>query len=241
MLDGNLGEVLVPSKAPVSGAPPPAPATSNPPRQHRGGDSDSRTGASTTSNAAVVRDDDGMGGTVASGVEESRWVMVGKGGKPQRHAGRWQEDDNEMKTGTDCPQKKPTSTWDGRRHGCASETRRGGTIQQKPRSSAGKGWENNTRHSGGSSLSADGEGEWTIHQGSWPALGSSSEAAATGDGIMSLVPSRPRGGSFGGTRPPEPAGFWRAFQWELAGMRLVLGSSLQVMMRDDACLLSEFD
>lgn len=250
VLDGNLGEVLVPTnKVPVPGAPPPAQATTNPPRQHGGGGTSSRSRSSTTSDAAMVRDDDGMGGTrVGRSAKESRWVMVGKGGKPQRHAGGgWQEDEDEEKTGT------TTSTGEsGRGRACASETRRGGgAMQQKQCNGAGRGWENNTRRSGSDSKSADGEGEWALHQGSWPALGSSSEAAAPGDGIMSIVPSRPRGGSFGRTRPPEPAGFWRAFQWELAGMRLMLGSSLQVMLmrcvcrtqrwRLGACLLLKFD
>ena len=48
-----------------------------------------------------------------------------------------------------------------------------------------------------------------------------------GGGILSIVPIRSRTDSFG-VRPPEPAGFWRAVQWELGGMHLMLGSSLPV-------------
>lgn len=76
-------------------------------------------------------------------------------------------------------------------------------------------------------------GGWSVHQSNWPALGAAVENMGTdkpvssGTGILSIVPSRPRANYFGG-RPPEPVGFWRAFQWELGGMRLMLGSSLQV-------------
>lgn len=83
-----------------------------------------------------------------------------------------------------------------------------------------------------------GGGGWSVHQSSWPALGAAVENLGTdkpvssGTGILSIVPSRPRANYFGG-RPPEPAGFWRAFQWELGGMRLMLGSSLQVLTHRD--------
>lgn len=84
-----------------------------------------------------------------------------------------------------------------------------------------------------------GVGGWSVHQSSWPALGAAVENLGTdkpissGTGILSIVPSRPRANYFGG-RPPEPTGFWRAFQWELGGMRLMLGSNLQVWIHKAA-------
>lgn len=92
---------------------------------------------------------------------------------------------------------------------------------------------------------ATGQDQWSVtNLTSWPALGAPDAAAAAasssgddaallapsnpdGGGILSIVPSRPRAQSFG-VQPPEPAGFRRSFEWELAGMHLVLGSSLPV-------------
>lgn len=85
------------------------------------------------------------------------------------------------------------------------------------------------RRGRGSGEATDADGDWSVYQANWPRLGSSGEDAL-GSGELAIIPTRPRGGSFGG-RPPEPVGFWRAFQWEVAGMRLVLGSSLQVRFR----------
>lgn len=249
VLDGNLGEVLVPTKAPVPGAPPPTPPPNSAHHAAAGSNNGTHSGrrASTTSNAGVMRDgnddDDGVTKTVGSGAEESRWVMIGKGGKPQRSPGAWGEDREEEHNDDGGDEGDASASGGGRRGlgGYSSETRRSGTIheqqqkqkQQHKSSRGGGGWEysNSGRSNSSRQSSTDGgNGEWDVHQGNWPALGSSSETAAatSGDGILSIVPSRPRGGSFGGTRPPEPAGFWRAFQWELAGMRLMLGSSLQV-------------
>lgn len=190
MLDGNLGEVLVPATAP-------APAAAS-------------AGSPTTSPS----DDDGRGRTSTTPVgsrkdrvekvgaeQEGRWVMVGRGGKPQRNE-EWEEEDSEGNL---------TMQRCDRNQGRAMST---------------EAWEHSRaqRQSGA-------DGGWSVHQGNWPALGSSSSDVSSG-GVLSIVPSRPRGGPFG-RRPPEPAGFWRSFQWELAGMRLMLGSSLQVRDRSD--------
>lgn len=151
-------------------------------------------------------------------------MMVGKGGKPQRfdEAGQdWQET--------------------GRGHDAQGTTGRKRVMQPR-QVGASRGWESirGRRTDDSCRQSAANAEDWSLHEGSWPALGCSGSVSSEagvgmpgtsedGNGIVSIVPSRPRGSSFGGARPPEPAGFWRAFQWELAGMRLMLGSSLQVI------------
>ncbi|CAN0521499.1 unnamed protein product, partial [Ectocarpus sp. 12 AP-2014] len=132
----------------------------------------------------------------------------------------------------------------GRRGGGTSTGAGGRSREGLTPSSSSAGRESSTTAGGQE------EQEWSVtDQGNWPALGapdaaataasSSGEDAALvvpgdpgsgrggGGGILSLVPSRPRAQSFG-VRPPEPVGFWRSFEWELAGMHLVLGSSLPV-------------
>lgn len=198
VLDGNLGEVLVPVKAPVPAPSPNAASGPTPSRNH----SDDRTSHRDTPNPAAMVGEDCNDDKV--GADEGRWVMVGRGGKPQRDE-NWVEEEAEAS-------EESNATMAAARHS-SRETR-------------GSSWENM-----GGWRQQGGDGDWSIHQGSWPALGttSTSTSGAFGNsGLQSIVPSRPRGALFGG-HPPEPPEFWRAFLWELAGMRLMLGSSLQVI------------
>lgn len=186
VLDGNLGEVLVSVKSPAQPAPA-GPASRSPSDHGRGGNR--RDGSSSSRSNRKNRVDK------VGAEQDGRWVMVGRGGKPQR-GDEWEQTDAEGGV---------TVSGDQESRGV------GGT----------RGWAN-----GAGSGEVTTEEEWSLYQGNWPRLGSSSSDAQVA-GALSIIPTRPRGGSFG-SRPTEPAGFWRAVQWEVAGMRLMLGSSLQV-------------
>lgn len=225
VLDGNLDDVLAPAaaaaaaKSPVPAPPPPSSSPASKP-----------SGAAGASSSNTV---------VGGGEKEGRWVMVGRGGKPQlredtedEEGKRWGIGNDEYDGYTDSRNSVPPP-------GSSASTGRGGRQKLGSASSA------SDAGSAAGAQPARGEREWSVNQGSWPALGApDASAAATassgggdaalltptmtdGSGILSIVPSRPRSQSFG-VRPPEPAGFWRSFQWELAGMHLMLGSSLPV-------------
>lgn len=231
VLDGNLDDVLAPSaaaaaaKPPVPAPPPPPPPSSSPASRATG-----RAGASSTSSNTVV----------GGGEKEGRWVMVGRGGKPQQREDGEHEETQEWSMSSDEYGGYPDSRSSVMPPGSSVGTGRGARQKLAPApSSADAG-----ATAAGSQPSL-GEREWSVNQGSWPALGApdtsvAATASSSGDdaallapsvpdgsGILSIVPSRPRSQSFG-VRPPEPAGFWRSFQWELAGMHLMLGSSLPV-------------
>lgn len=244
VLDGNLGEVLAPSATTAQNAVPAAPPPSR--------------SSSSTSCSGV----DGRGGTahgqrsrspgrcresdhtvVGGGHKEGRWVMVGRGGKPQRDGQAWEHDEEAEAEGDARDRDSKggavvAATAAAARDGAVREG--GGTAAIRARRKS-RGWEDVSGGRRQVAVNSGAGGDWSVTQGSWPTLGASGAAvvddALPGNGILSIVPSRPRGESFG-TRPPEPAGFWRAFQWEMGGMRLMLGSSLQVCAARD--LLSCF-
>ena len=284
VLDGNLDDVLAPAaaaaaaaKASMPASPPPSSSasTSNPP---------GRAGSRSSSSSSG-----GDGSTVVGGGdEEGRWVMVGKGGRPQARdhdEGEGEEGREQGGNGEEGYREYPNARLDsatppglprggngvhgggGGGGGGTAETAAGA---MRMRGKNRRGWEDGRgggqRSGAGAGLqrgrqqfvsaataAASSEpsvleaGEWSVNQGSWPALGApdatdaiAAAAGSSGDdvallaprnpdgsGILSVVPSRPRAQSFG-VRPPEPVGFWRSFRWELAGMHLMLGSSLPV-------------
>lgn len=234
VLDGSLDDVLAPAAAAAAAqptVPAPPPPSSSPTSKPTGGAGSSKSSSSSNT-------------VVGGGEKEGRWVMVGRGGKPQ------QREDAEDKEG------QGWGKGNDEYHGY-SDSRNSVMPTGSSAGTGRRGRRNLTssRSSSASSSAAAGaaagsqpaleEREWSVNQGSWPALGaadanvaastsSSGDDAALlapripdGSGILSIVPSRPRSQSFG-VRPPEPAGFWRSFQWEMAGMHLMLGSSLPV-------------
>eukprot|EP00903_Cladosiphon_okamuranus_P008405 g8081.t1 len=219
VLDGNLDDVLAPAAAAATAKPPvPAPP---PPSSSRASKANGGARAS------------GSNTVVGGGEKEGRWVMVGRGGKPQQREDAEDEEGQPWGVGNDEYDRYSDSRSSVMPPGNRADSGQG-RRQKLPSASLDT-----------ASQQALGEREWSVNQGSWPALGApvanttataspSGENAALlaptipdGSGILSIVPSRPRSQSFG-VRPPEPAGFWRSFQWELAGMHLMLGSSLPV-------------
>lgn len=217
VLDGNLDDVLAPAAAAAAAKPPvpaPPPPSSSPASKPTGG-------ARSSSNTVV-----------GGGEKEGRWVLVGRGGKPQQRQDAEDEERQAWDVGNDEYDGYSDARSSAIPPGIRAGTARGETDSTDAGTAAG-------------SLQALGKREWSVNQGSWPALGAPEDntaatASSSGDdaallaptipdgsGILSIVPSRPRSQSFG-VRPPEPAGFWRSFQWELAGMHLMLGSSLPV-------------
>ena len=243
VLDGNLGEVLAPTaeaaQAPVPAPPPPS----------RGGASTSSPGcgggAATTNglrSSPPGRSGIGSSNTVVGGGDkEGRWVMVGRGGKPQRDEEGWEHEEEGGGAGARGADGGASTAF-ARDHEGAGGGKRGrgrgeggGGREGDARRSTGKGrgWED-TGGVGGreqAPVNAGARTGWSVKQGSWPTLGAPASDAVDdehpGGGILSIVPSRSRVDSFG-VRPPEPVGFWRAVQWELGGMHLMLGSSLPV-------------
>eukprot|EP00752_Nemacystus_decipiens_P010351 g9221.t1 len=226
VLDGNLDDVLAPAAA-AAAAKPPVPAPSPSPSSSP---ASKRTGGSGASSSNTV---------VGGGDKEGRWVMVGRGGKPQPREDAEDEEGQRWSMGSDDDGYLDSHNSVVAPGGSAGTGRRGRQRLAPASSSADAG------AAAAGSQPAIGEREWLVNQGSWPALGApdasvAATASSSGDdaallapsvpdgsGILSIVPSRPRSQSFG-VRPPEPAGFWRAFHWELAGMHLMLGSSLPV-------------
>lgn len=273
VLDGNLDEVLAPAAAAAAAAAAKAPAPAPPPPPS--------SGDSSTPNSSG----NGDGSMIGGGEKEGRWVMVGKGGKPQQRVNsegevgqEWRNDSEERSgyfntrnsmapSGVPRDEQWIEGAGDAGRRG-ETTTAAATTTALPTRSRSSRGWEDRSSSSGryrgdsgpgtgrrrqqfascsaaGESEPAIGRGEWPVtNQTSWPALGAPDAAAAAasssgddaallapsnpdGGGILSIVPSRPRAQSFG-VQPPEPAGFRRSFEWELAGMHLMLGSSLPV-------------
>ncbi|CAM9836946.1 unnamed protein product [Choristocarpus tenellus] len=178
VLDGNLGEVL--TLNPPSQSPSPSSAAHT---AHGGTGSSHGSGGPGTGPLRRVEE------VEAVGVNRNRqnssgtgWVLIGRGGKPQREG-------------------------DGRSAVSAEESEDTADRSDMLQGELGAG--------GG-----DGVGLY-VDDADWP------PPAGHGEGILSVV----RDGRFRGTfgaRPPAPEGFWRSFQWELGGMRMILGSNLQV-------------
>ncbi|CAM9270579.1 unnamed protein product [Discosporangium mesarthrocarpum] len=196
VLDGNLEEVLKPnppSRPPASAAPSGPSA-----RADQGSRSDSRPQSQGKTPLSPEHDKDRdrrkmehKGGERGQRPENEGdgWVMVGRGGKPQRGVG----------VGVRVGMGVGESAADER-----------GDEEEEPSLGA--------RGGGGGSVG------WPSSKGRdgkvWPSV------AGAGEGIVSIVPGR-FGGMFG-ARPPTPENFWRSFQWELGGMRMILGSNLPV-------------
>lgn len=253
VLDGNLKEILTPTATAEAHRVPEPPqhdprrSGSGPAAAPGGGVSGTASSASAQKSVAPLsrRADDKVSTTmIGGGQEEGRWVIVGRGGKHQRlgtEEDEWEQEGKEDGSrGGEAATVTTTTAVASEEESIGGEG--GGEKRGKLRAKKkGRGWEENASSdsgrerqiataSVGQGLSARG---WSVNQETWPAVGApafpENGEAPTGDGILSIVPSRPHGETFG-ARPPEPAGFWRAFQWELAGMRLMLGSSLQVLL-----------
>lgn len=252
VLDGNLDEVLTPTA--TAKAPVPAPPPNSRERHGGGGDrgvgSSARAPGQSQSSPPSTRGGglSDVGGSCDNGgcQTEGRWVMVGRGGKPQRDGAEdaWGEERESHDADTAHssvskrmagPRSGSTSGRTTTRSGAKSSPDMGAMKERKD----SRGWEiasSGQRDSGRQDVEAGNRaGAWSLmDRGGWPTVGASASAdddtGPSSDGILSIVPSQPRGSSYG-TPPPEPAGFWRAFQWELAGMRLMLGSNLQVRVQ----------
>ena len=235
VLDGNLGEVLAPTadatKASAPAPPPPSRGGVAPTANPGGGAATiNMQGSAPPGRSSSMSSNTVVGG----GEKEGRWVMVGRGGKPQRDEKGWEHEAEGARvadSGVAAAAFARDQEGTGKAGGGGAERSNG----------KGRGWED-TGGVGGREQQAQtnvGAGAgWSIQQGSWPTLGASASdmvgSAHPGGGILSIVPSRSRVDSFG-VRPPEPAGFWRAVQWELGGMHLMLGSSLPVRTYPVAC------
>ncbi|CAM9893159.1 unnamed protein product, partial [Scytosiphon promiscuus] len=204
VLDGNLDEVLAPAAAAAAAA---AAATASPPSSPPPTPSPEAPSAS----APAVGRGSGSGGSsnstvVGGGDEEGRWIMVGRGGKPQQRTGsqghdggqEWArgagEDDEDgdlgLRNTAHAPPRPALATRDKGRRGWEVDTRGSSGSGE---STSGVETERRGRlvssvaspalsssPGGPPPAMARGGGEWsaTSQAASWPALGASATAAA---------------------------------------------------------------